>query len=117
VEEREQTRLKKIHDQKIKAAKPTLKTRPAKSKKSRGTLAKQLENSISELDKLLQEQEEWGPNFGRLSTVLESSQEFSDSLLEKHARHHKLKRMAYRKKFKVYINICVYEMTKCSRFI
>lgn len=28
-----------------------------------------------------------------------------------------LKRMAYRKKIKVYINICVYEMTKCSRFI
>jgi hypothetical protein len=47
---REEQRLKKIHDQKIKGAKPTMKTRPSRKKKSgqcRGVLAKQLENSIT----------------------------------------------------------------------
>lgn len=35
-----------------------------------------------------------------------------------HSTQDNLKRKAYRKKnSKVYINICVYEMTKCSRFI
>jgi hypothetical protein len=35
-----------------------------------------LESSIADLDQLLKEQEVWGPNFGRLSTIMEMSQDF-----------------------------------------
>jgi hypothetical protein len=86
-QEREQKRLREIHQKKIKAAKSSVdsgtpaRRRGAKKtgsggKKTKKKIKNQLESSIADLDKLFKEQECWGPNFGRLSTIMEMSQDF-----------------------------------------
>ena len=45
-------------------------------KKAKKKIQNQLDSSIADLDRLLKEQECWGPNFGRLSTIMEMSQDF-----------------------------------------
>lgn len=58
------------------ARKPKKKTGTHSGTKTKRKLRSKLDTSIADLDQLLQDQEKWGPCFGRLSTIMERSTDF-----------------------------------------